>query len=633
MSDILEPSVNDHKKHKKSSSKKDKSSRHDGMEGEPILDTPTVSNEVGKWNENKEKRTRGNAVERGSGHSNTEVFDDSTEKKKKKKRKNEALVDLEDEKEVAVKNVKKVCVRETDVSDTAQKGGKRKRKFVSDESVMHDTASGVSTTKLSIHSESEISSYLSEHAITINYGSSAQPGGSVSTVPNSLKPILSFHELSSRIHPSLQSALSSFKNPTPIQACSWPAILEGRDVVGIAETGSGKTLAFGIPAVSNIVKSRHGNASNNSFSSVKTNKKSKSRYGVEARISVLALAPTRELALQTHVTFSSLGSPFGLTSVAIFGGVDKEPQRRALLEVGAAMVVGTPGRILDLLNEGACDLSGVTYLVLDEADRMLDKGFENDIRAIISHTALPEQRQTLMFSATWPDAVRKLASTFQHDPIRVTVGSDDLTANRRVAQVVEVFEDRREKDFRLSSHLRTLKARKGGKQLADESRILVFVLYKKEASRVEQYLQRQGFSVGGIHGDLSQSARTAALDDFRSGKTQLLVATDVAARGLDIPNVGTVINYSFPLTVEDYVHRIGRTGRGGHSGKSITFFTGDDHERALAGELAKVLRESGADADPLKIFPMTIKKKTHSVYGAFFRTDVPSDALPTRMKF
>ncbi|KAI5119786.1 hypothetical protein M0805_006584 [Coniferiporia weirii] len=477
-----------------------------------------------------------------------------------------------------------------------------------------------------VHTDAEVSAFLSKHAISVHLGSSAGLGGSI---PDNLKPLLSFSALFSRIPTSLRSALSSFSEPTPIQACTWPAILEGRDIVGIAETGSGKTLAFGIPAVSNIINPAQ--EAGPPFSA-KSNKKFKSKPA-RAQISVLALAPTRELALQTHDTFTSLGAPFGLKSVALYGGVDKGPQRRALIEDGAAMVVGTPGRILDLLDEGACDLSGVTYLVLDEADRMLDKGFENDIRRIIGHTAPSVQRQTLMFSATWPDAVRRLASSFQRDPIRVTVGSDDLTANSRVSQVVEVFDDQREKDSRLSSHLRTLKARKGGKQAIDESRILIFVLYKKEAARVEQHLHRQGYSVGTIHGDLSQSARISALDDFKTGKTQLLVATDVAARGLDIPNVGTVINYSFPLTTEDYIHRIGRTGRGGHSGNSITFFTGDNHERALAGELAKVLRESGFDADPLKKFPMTIKKKTHSVYGAFFRDDIPSDAVPTRMKF
>ncbi|KAL5535054.1 DBP3 [Sanghuangporus sanghuang] len=471
------------------------------------------------------------------------------------------------------------------------------------------------TTSIPVLSEFEVSEYLSKYGVSIDCGTSS---GSTPILPDELRPILSFSSLLPRIPEPLHSAFASFKEPTPIQACSWPASLDGRDVIGIAETGSGKTLAFGIPAICRIL----GNPSKP--------KQSKSKQG---QISVLAVAPTRELALQTHETFSELGKPFGLTSIAVYGGVGKAPQRQALKDKSAAMIVGTPGRMLDLVNDGSCDLSGVRYLVLDEADRMLDKGFENDIRAIIGHCAPSGKRQTLMFSATWPDAVRRLASTFLRKPVRVTVGSDDLSANTRVKQVVEVFDDQREKDSRLLAHLQKLRAKKSGQTSSDDARILVFVLYKREASRVEQTLHRRGFSVGSIHGDLPQAARTAALDDFKTGKTQLLVATDVAARGLDIPNVGTVINYSFPLTVEDYVHRIGRTGRGGRSGKSITFFTGDNHERALAGELAKVLREAGFDASPLKKFPMTIKKKEHSVYGAFYRDDIPTDAKPTRMKF
>jgi len=297
------------------------------------------------------------------------------------------------------------------------------------------------------------------------------------------------------------------------------------------------------------------------------------------------------------------------------------------------IVVGTPGRILDLVQEGACDLSGVNYLVLDEADRMLDKGFENDIRNIISSTKQGSDRQTLMFSATWPDSVRRLASTFQLDPVRVTVGSDDLTANSRVAQVVEVFDDARSKDNRLLGHLRTLGHKKTTKTGGEEARILVFALYKKEASRVEQRLRQEGYSVGALHGDLSQTARMEALERFKNGTTGLLVATDVAARGLDIPNVGAVINYTFPLTIEDYIHRIGRTGRGGKSGKSITFFTGDAHERSLAGELARVLRESGFECEGLKKFPMTIKKKEHGAYGAFYRDDIPMPKGPTKIVF
>ncbi|KAF8895026.1 P-loop containing nucleoside triphosphate hydrolase protein [Gymnopilus junonius] len=297
------------------------------------------------------------------------------------------------------------------------------------------------------------------------------------------------------------------------------------------------------------------------------------------------------------------------------------------------IIVGTPGRILDLMQEGACDLSEVDYLVLDEADRMLDKGFENDIRNIISNTKPSTERQTMMFSATWPEAVRRLASTFQRDPIRVTVGSDDLTANSRVEQVVEVFDDARSKDQRLLNLLQSLSHKKTTQTGASEARILVFALYKKEASRVEQMLRRQGYSVGALHGDMSQTARMETLENFKNGRTGLMVATDVAARGLDIPNVGAVINYTFPLTIEDYIHRIGRTGRGGKSGKSITFFTGEGHERSLAGEFARVLREGGFEYSGLKKFPMTIKKKEHSAYGAFFRDDIPVPSGPRKIVF
>ncbi|KIJ04739.1 hypothetical protein PAXINDRAFT_94366, partial [Paxillus involutus ATCC 200175] len=436
-------------------------------------------------------------------------------------------------------------------------------------------------------------------------------------------PVTSFDQLC--IPDALKIAFQGFKEPTPIQACAWPPALQGHDVVGIAETGSGKTLAFGIPALARLI-SVPPSSTNNS-------KKSKSNSKSTSTISVLVVAPTRELAIQTHDSLSSLGAPFNIASVAVFGGVDKAPQIKALTSGNregrvTRIVVGTPGRILDLVNEGTCDLSRVNYLVLDEADRMLDKGFENDIRTIISHTMQGSDRQTMMFSATWPEAVRRLASTFQLNPVRVTVGSDDLTANSRVEQIVEVFDDPREKDSRLTKNLKNLSHKKTSTKGSPDARILVFALYKKEASRVESTLHRLGYSVGALHGDMSQSARMEALEKFKTGETGLLVATDVAARGLDIPNVGAVINYTFPLTIEDYIHRIGRTGRGGRSGKSITFFTGENHERALAGELARVLRESNFDemADRLKEFPMTIKKKTHGSYGAFFRDDIKGTA-------
>ncbi|KAG2091515.1 P-loop containing nucleoside triphosphate hydrolase protein [Suillus discolor] len=468
------------------------------------------------------------------------------------------------------------------------------------------TPSSQPSTKLCSPAEGE--AFLEKHNITI----------STQTNSDAVVPVISFDQLN--IPDGLRGAFTGFNEPTPIQACTWPPALKGKDVVGIAETGSGKTLAFGIPALAQLIASP---------------KKPKKK---ESTISALVVAPTRELAIQTHDALSALGAPFGIASVAVFGGVPKDPQVKALANGNkdgktTRIVVGTPGRIIDLVNDGVCDLSRVNYLVLDEADRMLDKGFENDITKIISYTIQGEGRQTMMFSATWPEAVRRLASSFQHNPVRVTVGSDDLTANSRVEQVVEVFDDPREKDNRLLKRLKDLSHKKTSRKGSDEARILIFALYKKEATRIEQSLRRAGYDVGALHGDMSQTARMDALEKFKTGETGLLVATDVAARGLDIPNVGAVINYTFPLTLEDYIHRIGRTGRGGRSGKSITFFTGENHERALAGELARVLREGGFDAqaDNLKQFPMTIKKKGHAAYGAFFRDDIT--AAPTKIVF
>ncbi|EJT99089.1 DEAD-domain-containing protein [Dacryopinax primogenitus] len=450
---------------------------------------------------------------------------------------------------------------------------------------------------------SSISLYLSQNRIHLS-----------SPTPS---PLLTFSQLP--VHPTLLEHLLSlkFSQPTPIQACAWPALLEGRDVIGIAETGSGKTLAFGVPALQSLV------------SNTPAGKPSKSKPSIK----VLVVAPTRELALQTHDTLSSLSAPFKLLSVPLYGGVPKPPQLQALAQPGAAVVVGTPGRVLDFARTGELDLSGVGYLVLDEADRMLDRGFEPDIREIVGLTKR-EGRQTAMFSATWPESVRRLAASFQRDPFRITVGAEDLSANKRVAQSVEVLSSSYDKDARLRSLLQSLNhSRQGGKK-AEQERTLIFVLYKKEATRVEQSLSRMGYHVAAIHGDMGQQARIAALDEFKQGRVKLLVATDVAARGLDIPAVGTVLNYSFPLTIEDYIHRIGRTGRGGASGKSITFFTGEAHEKALAGELMRVLRDAGCEVPAeMSKFPNTIRKKEHSVYGAFYRDDIPMDAKPKKITF
>lgn len=447
-----------------------------------------------------------------------------------------------------------------------------------------------------IQSAAEARAFLEENSITME-----MPEDSNEALP---KPMLSFEELEGRIDQQIKSLLDAenFTKPTPIQSCCWPVLLQSRDIVGVAETGSGKTLAFGIPALQHVIEHP-----------IKKNKPA---------VQVLVIAPTRELAIQTRDNLTKVSEPLGFGVFCLYGGVSKNDQLRQMRShsLPIRIVVGTPGRVLDLAREGSLDLGQVSYLTLDEADRMLDKGFEPDIRAIIGMTKSHEVgRLTNMFSATWPPAVRGLAESFMKRPVRVTVGSDELSANRRVAQTVEVLDDGRAKERRLDAFLRSINAR------ASKDKVLIFALYKKEAQRVETTLRRWGYRVSGIHGDLNQHERIASLESFKSGITPLLVATDVAARGLDIPNVEHVINYTFPLTIEDYIHRIGRTGRGGKSGKALTFFTNED--KAHAGELIRVLKDAEQPVPKeMDRFPTTIKRKTHSSYGDHFKELVPGKA-------
>lgn len=333
----------------------------------------------------------------------------------------------------------------------------------------------------------------------------------------SLRPIIKFSYLPF----TFTSQISQFKNftaPTPIQAAAWPYLLSGRDVIGVAETGSGKTIAFAVPCIRKI-------------QSLALEKQYK---GVRAVI----LSPTRELAMQSYEQVIQIGEVSGIKAVCVYGGVSKDEQRKALKT--ADIIVATPGRLNDLINEGSADLSQVKYLVLDEADRMLDSGFEQEIKKIINTTPAIGKRQTLMFTATWPESVQSLASTFMITPVKILIGdneSGDLRANNRIVQKVEVVEPR-DKEYRL---LKTLKQYHNISQ--KDERILVFALYKKEAMRVEGFIRSKGFQVASIHGDLSQDQRTRSLEAFKSGKTPILVATDVAARGLDIPSVKLVVSY------------------------------------------------------------------------------------------
>ncbi|KAJ1447765.1 P-loop containing nucleoside triphosphate hydrolase protein [Pelagophyceae sp. CCMP2097] len=385
-------------------------------------------------------------------------------------------------------------------------------------------------------------------------------------------------------------AAKEWAAPTPIQAACWPIMAAKRDIVAIAETGSGKTLAFSLPALASFEKDMAQKKPNAPL--------------------MLVLAPTRELAQQSWEVVTAFTSP--ASAAVAYGGVPKPEQKRAIKT--AVCLIATPGRLMDFFEEGAVDLSQVRWLVLDEADRMLDMGFVHAVKAIAKACAHP-QRQVAMFSATWPAEVRQIAEDFLNpDYVRVSVGSvsksgDDPVANKRVAQTVHVVEERA-RDAKL---LQILKLRK-----KTGDRVIVFGLYKKECARLEIMLNRNKESCVAIHGDMSQQARNDAFNAFRSGEVPTLVATDVAARGLDIPNVEIVINFSFPLTIEDYVHRIGRTGRAGKHGIAETFFHGGGHEKALAGALQNVLRGAGCDVPAeLLAYGSTVKKKEHKLYGAF----------------
>ncbi|EDU44623.1 SrmB Superfamily II DNA and RNA helicase [Pyrenophora tritici-repentis] len=440
--------------------------------------------------------------------------------------------------------------------------------------------------------QADVDAFLAKNTMTIQ---DPQPAA------RKLRPILNFKYLP--VDDAQRAFFAKFSAPTPIQAATWPFLLSGRDMVGVAETGSGKTLAFGVPCVRYI-------------SALPQEK----RKGIKAVI----VSPTRELAVQIYDQLVALATPAGLSVVCVYGGVPKDPQVAACRK--AHIVVATPGRLNDLIGEGSADLSKAEYVVLDEADRMLDKGFEEAIRQIISQT--PKKRQTLMFTATWPPSVRDLASTFMNSPVKITIGdnqSGELRANVRIKQVVEVV-DPRAKEQRL---LQLLKQYQSGKNKDD--RILVFCLYKKEAVRIENFIRMKGFRVGGIHGDLSQEKRSASLAAFKEGHVPLLVATDVAARGLDIPAVKVVINVTFPLTAEDYVHRIGRTGRAGKEGLAITLFT--DHDKALSGSLINVLKAANQPVpEELMKFGTTVKKKEHGAYGAFYK-DTENTKAATKITF
>ncbi|KAH7121734.1 P-loop containing nucleoside triphosphate hydrolase protein [Dactylonectria estremocensis] len=533
--------------------------------------------------------------------------DAADDKKAEKKRLKKEKKERKEKKKEKLRKLAEVDNWDTDEEAHAEpKKEKKDKKSKKDKNAAAEESSSSGgayseTMALSNVPQADIDEFLTKNEITITDPKTEQP---------TLRPVLEFNHLpSTNLLEKKPSPFASYKTPTPIQSASWPFTLSGRDAIGVAETGSGKTMAFALPCVEAVLK-----------------------VGIKGTKAVI-VSPTRELAMQTHEQLAKVASLVGLKAVCLYGGASKDDQR-SLLRRGADIIVATPGRLKDFMSDGTVDLSGAAFAVLDEADRMLDKGFEEDIRMILGACPAREKRQTLMFTATWPASVQALASSFMVTPVKIAIGSGgketadgavELQANSRITQRVEVV-DGRDKEFRL---LQLLKENTQGKQKDD--RILVFCLYKKEATRVEGFLARKGIRVGGIHGDLRQEQRTRSLEAFKSGVTPVLVATDVAARGLDIPEVKLVINVTFPLTIEDYVHRIGRTGRAGKTGQAITFFTVQD--KAHSGSLINILRGANQEVpDDLLKFGSTVKKKTHDMYGAFFK-DVDPNAKSTKITF
>ena len=371
-----------------------------------------------------------------------------------------------------------------------------------------------------------------------------------------------------KFHASITSGIKAlgYTTPTPIQTQAIPPVLEGRDVMGLAQTGTGKTAAFVLPILQRLLQ------------------------GPRGRVRALIIAPTRELAEQIHVAIVALGRDTRLHSLTIYGGVSVNPQVQKL-RAGVEIVVACPGRLLDHLNQRTIDLSHVEVLVLDEADRMFDMGFLPDIRKIIKQ--VPVKRQTLLFSATMPDDIRRLVQEVLHNPVTVQV--DHTAPANTVSHAL----------YPVEQHLKTSLLMELLKHTDTES-ILIFTRTKHRAKRIGQQLEKAGYKAASLQGNLSQNRRQAALDGFRDGSYQILVATDIAARGIDVSSISHVINYDIPDTTDAYTHRIGRTGRAAKTGDAFTFVTHEDEplvrsiERVLG---AKIERRTLKDFDYKKAAP------------------------------
>jgi len=389
------------------------------------------------------------------------------------------------------------------------------------------------------------------------------------------------------LNPSVEAgvAAAGFVTPTPIQTEAIPSVMNGRDIMGLAQTGTGKTAVFALPILHRLMQGNRGH------------------------VRSLIIAPTRELAEQIHDAINSLGKETRMRSVTVYGGVNINTQIQKLKR-GAEIVVACPGRLLDHMDRGTIDLTRVEVLVIDEADRMFDMGFLPDIRRILKH--LPAQRQTLLFSATMPNEIHCLAKDILKDPITIKVGE---TAPADTVSHAH---------YPVAQHLKTAFLLKLLGHIDSQS-VLVFTRTKHRAKRLGEQLTRAGFSSTSLQGNLSQGRRQAALDGFRNGRFQVLVATDIAARGIDVCQISHVINYDMPDTPDAYINRIGRTGRADQSGDAFTLITSDDKQMVNAIDRvvgSKVERRTLTDFDynapaPKKHMRAVPSSQRHGDTGVF----------------
>ena len=370
------------------------------------------------------------------------------------------------------------------------------------------------------------------------------------------------------LDPKLLRAVADqgYETMTPIQAKAIPIVLDGRDVMGAAQTGTGKTAAFSLPLLQKML--RHENAS-----------MSPARHPVRA----LVLTPTRELADQVANNVKAYAKHTQLRSTVVFGGIDMKPQT-AQLKAGVEVLIATPGRLLDHIEAKNAVLNQVEYVVLDEADRMLDIGFLPDLQRILSY--LPKQRQTLLFSATFSPEIRRLAQSYLQDPLTVEVARPNATATNVEQRFFSVSDDDKRQSVRQIMRRQSL------------SQAIVFVNSKLGAARLARSFERDGLKTAALHGDKSQDERLKSLEAFKRGEVELLVATDVAARGLDIADLPAVFNFDVPFNAEDYIHRIGRTGRAGASGLAVTLVTRDDAR--MISDIERLIKKK-IELEPLEL--------------------------------